>query len=81
MPEQKLGATAIQIVLNTDEALHNNGLVNKFSIVSTDGRNEGHILLWKSKNNIQVFSSGEYRSFDIEQPMTDICLRTAGKSF
>ena len=81
MPEQQLGATAIQIVLNTDEALHNNGLVNKFSIVSTDGKNAGHILLWDSKKNIQVFSTGEDRSFDIEQPMTDICLRTAGKSF
>ena len=80
MSEPQLGAAAIQIVLNTDEVLHNNGLVNKFSVVSTDGRNSGHILLWDSNSNIQVFSSGEYRSFDIEQPVTDICLRTTGKS-
>ena len=67
MIEQQLVATSIQVVLNTDEALSNEGLENKFSIVSTDGTNTGHVLLLASKDNIQKFSSGESRSFDIMQ--------------
>ena len=81
MIEQQLVATSIQVVLNTDEALSNEGLENKFSIVSTDGTNAGHVLLLASKDNIQKFSTGESRSFDIMQPVTDICIETSGKSF
>ena len=47
MLEQQLVATSIQVVLNTDEALSNEGLENKFSIVSTDGTNTGHVRVYE----------------------------------
>jgi hypothetical protein len=81
MLEQKLVATSIQVVLNTDEALSNEGLEKKFRIVGTDGTNTGHVLLLASKDNVQKFASGESRSFDIMQPVTDICIETSGKAF
>jgi hypothetical protein len=50
-------------------------------IIGTDGTNTGHVLFLASKDNMQKVASGESRSFDIMQPVTDICIETAGKAF
>ena len=79
--EQQVVATSIQIVLNADEIPSNEGLDSQYSIVSTDGKNAGQVLLWTSANHIQNFTTGTSRSYDVVQPVTDLVLGASGKSF